>query len=306
MTNMNRSINFDEVEFQELFELYWNAAEGSVARSFVIEELNKYTYFYATGKYHTEFDTASDFFVENIANTKKWLEEYEPSYHVSFLVYFTSKIKRRMLNYWVKTQKNKKYENVNEYYRLNQDTFVESVFEEKQIYMPNSRYDTRYLMNLGLGVLSLDEEIAVKLYYGFPLTHKDFRFLIRLCGKKSTFENYRKYYTFLKEKLKSERVERENLLRKLYMTSILIREDASGRGLHKRQRLLAYFEDVRNPVPLRFIAEIFQKNITNVQRKIKRGQKKIKNLLNNQLYFHFKKPVKSEIEKGEMRHKKAA
>ncbi|MDH4261908.1 MAG: hypothetical protein OEV78_02560 [Spirochaetia bacterium] len=291
MAYMNESFNFNETEFQELFELYWNAAENSKSRMFVIEELNKYIYFYVTGQYQIEFDTASDFFVENIENTRKWLEEYEPSYLISFLVYFTSKIKRRLFNYKIKYSKLKRYENLHEFYDLNPDAFIESVFEERKDYQTDineeSHFNIRDFTKICLSDLKEDEQIAIKLYYGFPLSNKDFRYFIRRFSLKSVFQNYRKYHDYLKHKLNTERAQREVISQKLYLTSIFMRDEANQKIMDRRERLLTYFAEVKNLVPLRLIAEVFQTNITSVHRKIKRGQLKLKMLLGDQLFFNF-------------------
>jgi hypothetical protein len=293
MVNMNGSINLDETEFQQLFELYWNSGEDSKARGFVIEELNKYIYFYVTNRFQAEFDTGSDFFVENIANTKKWLEEYEPAYGITFLVYFTSKVKRRLFNYRIKIQKLKKYENLNEFHYLDHDEFIESVFEERKPYFVDDSYekenkfDIQAFTNICLTVLKEDEQVAIKLFYGFSLSYKDFRYLAKLYDLKNVFMNYRKYHAYLNNKLKSEKAEREILSKKLYVTSINMREIENPKIFIRRQRLLTYFEDIKNLVPLRLIAEVFQLNITNVYRKVKRGKKKLKNLLSGQLYLNF-------------------
>lgn len=287
MKNMNESMNFNETEFQELFELYWKAGEGSKERSFVIEELNKCLYFYAIKKYPGEFDVASDFFADNIVNTKKWLEEYEPAYLISFFVYFIGRVKRRFFNYRSRIHKIKKMENVHEFYELNPEVFLESVFERKQGYLFENKSEIEGLTQECLSSLASDEEIAIKLYYGFPLTYKDFRFLFKKYNSRNIFELYRKYYTYLDRKLATEKNARENIIRKLYAASIRIQESADLESFSKRQRLLTYLENVKNLVPLRLVAEIFQTNITSVHRKVKRGEKKLKILLGNQLFINF-------------------
>ena len=310
MTNLNGSVNFDETEFQELFELYWNADENSKGRSFVIEELNKYIYFYATNRYQIEFDTASDFFVDNIANTKKWLEEYEPSYYISFLVYFTSKIKRKLFNYKMKAQKVKRYENLHEFYDLNPDAFIDSVFEERKAYLETGdgekKPDLQSFTNNCLRSLNTDEQIAIKLYFGFSLTYADFRYFTKKCRLKNVFGNYRKYRDTLNARLKTEQTKREMIFKKLYLTSINIRDNSSQKILDKRQRLLSYFEDVKNLVPLRLIADIFETNITNVHRKVQRGKRKLKQLLGNQMYLNFENVKNAGLSERENNHHKRA
>lgn len=294
------------MEFQELFEIYWNAEEGSKLRMSVIEELNKYIYFYVVSKYQDEFDMASDFFVDNIDNTKLWLEEYEPSFHISFLAYFTAKIKRKILNYWVKTQKCKMYENVNEFYRLDPDAFVESVFEPKNSYKAGGGEDLRNLASVKMRDLDRDEEVALKLYYGFPLQFKDLRLLLGTGDKKIVIDSLRKYRACLKNKLESQQAQREVLLGKLYITGISLQNDVNRKTLEKREKLLVYFEEIRNLVPLRMIADIFQKSITNVQRKIKRGQKKIKDLLIDQLHLQAESPTGEQARTEKRKSKRAA
>ncbi|MDH4199847.1 MAG: hypothetical protein OEV66_05630 [Spirochaetia bacterium] len=295
MKPINWSIKIDETEFQELFELYWNAGKDSPQRLFVMDELKKYTYFYLTSRPYVDFDIASDFFVEIMGNTKKFLEEYEPAYYISFLVYFTSRVKRRLNNYRGKIQERKKYENVNEYYELNPEHHSESVFESMNDYCGNTG-NIRTITEFCLSKLGIDEEIAIKLYYGFSLNYKNFRYLVRKGGRRATFVSYRKYLSCLNNKSISEKKMRESVFQKLYIVNINLRDNYDINCRRKRERLLKSLAISKGAAPLRLIAEIFATSITNVYRKIRRGRKKLEQLLRYQLYINFDEIPNDTIE----------
>lgn len=288
MKYINWSININETDFQELFELYWNANLNDKAgvQNYVISELYKYAYFYVITRPNSDFDLASNFFLNIMKEMNKILEAYEPSYDISFLVYFTSKLKRRLLNYYMKEKKKATKENINEFYKQERDIISESIFEPKPAYK-DENIDISFIMETCLSRLKQDEETAVKLYYGFPLSFENLRYLIRNSSRQEVFIHYRKYNQFLNEKIHAEKRQREYIFKKLHDVNLKIVENAQEISLKKRDKLLQLLESVRSPAPYRLIADIFQCSLTNVYRKVQRGKVKLENLLSNQLFLDF-------------------
>jgi flagellar motor switch protein FliG len=83
----------------------------------------------------------------------------------------------------------------------------------------------------------------------------------------------------VQNKINLEKITRGKIVNKLYISSILLRQNYEANMAKKRRKLLADYYALKKPVPLRLIAEILQTNITNVHRRIKKGSFKIQRYL---------------------------
>jgi len=288
----------NETSFQQLFVLYKESKPGSEQKKKVLNEIHHYIYSYPSRRYQVSSDLSADFYAENIQKIESFIEQYDPSYNISFYVYLTVKIKRRFLNFLEKNNHIKNKENINEFYEISPDAHYDPVFEPTHAYGGDKKNTIQYLLGKCLAKLPIDEEIPLRLHFGFPLKLSHFRELKRQHKSVDLFSNYRKYLELLQDNLQKEKSVKETMFTKLIYLDYRIKTDNLTSHKVRKDKILAQYFKPRSGLQLKFISLVVNQNITFVHRRIKSAKKKLLKLLPNE-YSDFQKIREDDLNKEE-------
>jgi len=269
----------NEIDFQELFKLYHASKVGSKERKKALEILHCFVYEYPHRRFRSGREAASEFYMEVFERIETWFHDYDPNYNVSFIIYLNIKLRGTFFNFIQKKRDARLALNSNDFHEINPDQNYTSLFGTESAGLNESDEKNRYLIQYALNQLSMDEQIAVRLHYGFPLKLSHFRALQKKHTTFSSVEAYRKYLHLLAGHFDKESAEKENTFMQLVKFEVRKRQkrqdnktDDTLRQNRRKTRLIVRFNRVGKGLKLKVIAEVMNENVTYVHRRLKSGK----------------------------------
>ena len=268
----------NDLEFQVLYTNY-KLAQDIKEKNLCIEQVHHYVYRYATKRFKAQADIASDFYSYIYDKIPSFFEEYDQYSEIRFSIFIAVKLKYYYLKFInLETNKTKGIA-FEEYKDWNTPLYI----YPKQI----KQSENEQLVQEALERLPIENQICIRLRFGFLLMLKHLRFLMYQWKTIAFFELYRKYLIKLEHWNEQEREKKENLLSK-----ILHQKNEPPNNLKMKQTYKNRFKNlnlIKEPIKLKEIANMIQRNTSYVYRQINRGLSEIKSFIsqNNKVKQYF-------------------
>lgn len=289
----------NETDFQELFT-QWKSSQDPEKYKIIKDEVHRFIYEYPRSRFFVEDDVVSEFYTEYIERVDDFIDSYDSSYHVPFLIYMKVMIRRRFMNFLIKRNKNKKYENIGSYYEVNESSRYGSVFDHRAGYSATPVCEREEAIEKAMSCLSPDEELVVRIYFGFPLRLPHLRLMVRYNCSPDLFKRYRTYCGTVEKWFKDESAQKKDISERLnfldFELKVLegpLRSRVVNGKRERKKRLIQSYYLLRNAIPMKQVSELLNKNISFVYRRLHRGRKKLFDELSRQVQYSFEELRKS-------------
>ncbi len=260
----------NETDFQELYASYERSEEGSNERQSCLNTLHHHIYQYPARRFRTDADKAAEFYAYYYGKIDSLFKEYDPSQQISFLTFLSVKLKFAYFRFLSKNrQVTADFKDWNDELTIAPEPEAASGLwaEVKAL-----------LMNI-INSLALDDEMRIRLYYGFPLKLSHFRELLKRRIGLRIFQMYREYLVAVNKYNFDQQQEKERLLGRL---SELDADEAR----RLRQRLIKRFFKITSPISLRTISKMLDETVSTLHRRITRTVEMIREkIVENIPYF---------------------
>ena len=267
-----------ESDFQALYLRYFDAPPDSQIRSGIVKELHHYVYQYAIRRFGADYDMASNFYMKMYDRIENFFHEYDPRYKISFTVYLAVTLKRNYLKFLSSTkQKEDIYSNDlswNSEISWDPPDHTQTAKEEAE-----NKLDTQAIVLEAICSLALNQQIVLRLYFGFYLLLSHLRELLRRHQGLSFFPLYRKYVHQVKTQRTEEIFQRKVALEKMQRSLYRAQKETDGpKSRKRRESLIEGFYKVKPLASLSLISQLVKKSTSQVHRLINSAKKELKDI----------------------------
>ena len=203
------------------------------------------------------------------AKIESFFTEYDPERNISFLIYLSVKLKNHYFKFVMALNQK---QNI-----LSEDSFSnwENEVGYNADYLGNIENDTgedqvKEMILKYVAELDIEEQIYIRLYFGFKLLLKHFRLLLTKHAKLDFFQVYKDYLLKLEKWETKEKQKKATAYERL--SEIHINQDSAmspEKRLRVKKRHIEEIYKIRSPVSLNLIAKLTKKNVPFIYRKIK-------------------------------------
>ncbi len=262
----------------KLQELYFNYNKN-ISRKESLEELHQLVYQYASSRFQQDFDTSSEFYLYIYDKIPHLFDEYNPKYGISFLTFLSVKLKNYYYNFSKVNKSKKQLQNNICTLEWEDRVDLKSAFQQEH----SIHHDDKLVEKIRDLLLKLpkEEDITLRLYFGFYLKTLHLRYLFLVHKNFDFFPLYRDYLKKLEKKKKQEKNKKSILLAKLHIFDF----HESSMSEEKRKNLKTRFTQellhVSSLISFKEIAKIMCSSVSTVYRKLKKGLEHLKIIISD-------------------------
>lgn len=256
-----------ETELQELFIRYQGDRDNPAVYQEVLEKLHTHIYRYAKRRFESSDDQASEFYIYVFERIEKILRNYDPGYGISFFIYLSVKLRSYYKDFIEKEKRNLQnaMESPEEAWK------IELFYSDQERKNSETESQDHVLLKRAMDYLPLKENVIIRLYYGFPLNVRQFRYLLQIHGM-AAFGIYRDYLKKCRKKYGGAVKKKKAILERInYLnTKILLLPNKEKYPL-RRARLQKKFFSLTPPVSMRLVGSMVGESASMVSRRVKKA-----------------------------------
>ena len=130
-----------------------------------------------------------------------------------------------------------------------------------------------------MSFMEIDDEITLRLHFAFYLLLKQIRFLLKRHQSFYFFVLYREYTNYIEKFLSQESEKRNKLLETIQYLDRKVSSNSLGKTTwQKMNRAREKLYEIKSPIPLRMIASLVKKSVSQVHRQIGKSKEAFKRI----------------------------
>ena len=273
-----------ESDLQVLYNSYQKAPKGSQEREKALSEFHYYIYQYAGRRFGADSDMASAFYMKMYQRIEDILEKYDPTYKISFFIYFSVILKKNYLKFFSQISKNEEmYHDFCDWETEISEYYDPHSKENKEYSNTKDESEVRNAIVQAISFLDINQDMSLRLNFGFYLLLKHLRELMIRHQGLYFFPLYREYVQKVKywemetSQGKTKVLERAQILyQKITYTLKGETKPLNKKKADQHNKLIEKFYEFKPSVPLKIIAQLIKRSISQVHFYIKSGKTELK------------------------------